>query len=289
MFIGSYVAIVTPFKKDLSVNYDQLGKLIEWQIESKTDGIVVLGTTGEAATLNETEKLEVIKYTVEKVDRRIPVVAGTGSNCTSQTVDFSKKVEELGVDGLLVVNPYYNKGNKRGLYLHYKAINDAVDIPIILYNVPSRTGYDMPVDLIVELGKLQNIIAIKEASGDLAKMKRIVKKTDLTVFTGNDDIIVKTIKLGGKGCISVLANVKPVIVREMVYLALTGKIDVAEKLQKRYKPFVDALFIEVNPIPVKMILNYLDFDVGEYRLPLAPMNRSLKRKVVRILIDKYEF
>ncbi|QVK21302.1 4-hydroxy-tetrahydrodipicolinate synthase [Mycoplasmatota bacterium] len=287
MFIGSFVAIVTPFKDDLTINYDELERLIEWQIDSKTDGIVVCGTTGEAATLSLEEKLELIQFIIKKVDKRVLVIAGTGTNCTKTSVDLSKKAEELGVDGLLVVNPYYNKGNNKGIFTHYKMINDAVNIPIILYNVPSRTGMDMSVELIKELSNLENIIAIKEASGDLKKFKQLVKKTDLIVLSGNDDIIVKSIRLGGKGVISVLSNVKPIIVREMVYYAMTGKEEIAEKLQRRYMPLVDALFIEVNPIPVKMIMNYLDHNVGGYRLPLAPMSKSLKRKVVKILFEKY--
>jgi len=289
MFIESFVAIVTPFSDDLSINYEELNRLIEWQIDCKTDGLVVCGTTGETPTLTDEEQLELIEFVVKKVDKRILVIARTGSNCTDKTVKHSKEVQELGVDGLLIVNPYYNKGNNRGIYSHYKKINDEVNIPIILYNVPSRTGSDMSLELIMELAKLENIVAIKEASGDLKKFKQLVKKTDLKVLSGNDDIIVKTIKLGGKGVVSVLGNIKPITVREMVYFAMTGKMELAEKLQRRYTSFVDALFIDVNPIPVKMIMNYLDHNVGGYRLPLAPMSKTLKRKVVRILIDKYGY
>ena len=261
-FTGSGVAIVTPFDGD-KTNYDALGELIEWNISGGTDAIIICGTTGEASTMPDSEHLAAIEYTVKKVAGRIPVIAGTGSNETRHAVELSKKAEELGVDGLLQVTPYYNKTTQKGLIAHFGAIADAVNIPIILYNVPSRTGVNISIPVLKELAKRDNIVAIKEASGNISYTAQVAAEVpELYIYSGNDDMIVPVMSLGGKGVISVLANVMPKETHEMCQAYFDGDCKKATKMQLDLLDLVNALFIEVNPIPVKTALNLMGKNAG---------------------------
>lgn len=275
IFKGSGVALITPFN-EFGVDFDKLGELLEWHIENKTDAIIICGTTGEASTMSEAERKETIEYTVKKVNKRIPVIAGTGSNNTKASIEMSIWAESVGVDSLLVITPYYNKTTQKGLIAHFKAINDAVNIPIILYNVPARTGMNIAPKTLVELCKLSNIKAIKEASGDLSqilKMKALCNDK-IDVYSGNDDQIVPILSVGGIGVISVLANVCPKETHDIVSLYLEGKTKESLDLQIKLLPLCEALFIETNPIPVKTALNLLDMKVGNLRLPLCDMSND---------------
>lgn len=281
-FTGSGVAIVTPFDGD-KTNYDALGELIEWNISGGTDAIIICGTTGEASTMPDSEHLAAIGYTVKKVAGRIPVIAGTGSNETRHAVELSKKAEELGVDGLLQVTPYYNKTTQKGLIAHFGAIADAVNIPIILYNVPSRTGVNISIPVLKELAKRDNIVAIKEASGNISYTAQVAAEVpELYIYSGNDDMIVPVMSLGGKGVISVLANVMPKETHEMCQAYFDGDCKRATKMQLDLLDLVNALFIEVNPIPVKTALNLMGMNAGNLRLPLVDMadNTLAKLKAV---------
>ena len=270
-FTGSGVAIVTPFD-GYKTNYDVLGELIEFHIQNNTDSIIICGTTGEASTMPDAEHLAAIEYTVKKVNGRIPVIAGTGSNETAHAIELSKKAEELGADALLVVTPYYNKASQKGLVAHFSAIANSVSIPIILYNVPSRTGVNIPIPVLKELSKLENIVAIKEASGNISYTAKVAAEVpDLYIYSGNDDMIVPVMSLGGKGVISVLANVMPRQTHDMCQYYLDGENEKAPKLQLELLDLVDNLFIEVNPIPVKTALNLMGKNVGNLRLPLCEM------------------
>ena len=270
-FTGSAVAIVTPFDGN-TTNYDVLGELIEWHIASGTDAIVICGTTGEASTMPDEEHLGAIKYTVEKAAGRIKVIAGTGSNETAHAVELSKKAEELGADGLLQVTPYYNKASQKGLIAHFTAIANAVKIPIILYNVPSRTGVSIAISTLKELAKVENIVAIKEASGNISYTAQVAAEVpELYIYSGNDDMIVPVMSLGGKGVISVLANVCPQETHDMCQAYLDGDCAKATKMQLDYLELCNKLFIEVNPIPVKTALNLMGRKVGNLRLPLTDM------------------
>lgn len=282
LFEGSGVAIVTPFNDDLSVNYDKLGELLEFQIENGTDAIIICGTTGEASTLTDEDQVSVIKYTVEKVNKRIPVIAGAGSNDTNHGINLCKAIEAVGVDGLLLVTPYYNKTSAKGLKEHFLAHADAVNIPIILYNVPGRTGLNMKPSTVLELSKHKNIVGIKEASGDLGQIVEIASicDPDFAIYSGNDDTIVPLLSVGGKGVISVLANICPKETHDLVASYLAGDTEKAKDLQLRYKKLIDSLFIEPNPIPVKEALNQMGFGVGEPRLPLTTMEESTKKVLV---------
>ena len=282
LFKGAGVALITPFNEDLTVNYDMLGTLIERQIEGKTDAIIVCGTTGEPATMTEEEKLSVIKYTVEKVAGRIAVVAGTGGNSTQVVVDFSKKVQVLGVDGLLVVTPFYNKATQNGLYVHYTEVSKAVSLPIIMYNVPSRTGCNILPETAVRLARdCENIVGIKEASGDISQVMKLAKlsKGILDIYSGNDDQIIPILSLGGVGVISVLSNVAPKETHDIVMEYLEGDRERALDIQLRYIDLINALFCEVNPIPVKGAMNIMGFNVGKLRLPLTELEESHKEYV----------
>ncbi|MBF8984862.1 4-hydroxy-tetrahydrodipicolinate synthase [Lutibacter sp. B2] len=273
LFTGSGVAIITPFKDD-QVDFYKLEELLNWHVEQGTDAIVVCGTTGEASTMTETEQKETIKFTVEKINGRIPVIAGTGSNCTKHAIEMSKYAEKVGVDGLLVITPYYNKTTQRGLIAHFNAIADAVNIPIILYNVPGRTGVNIHPNTLATLTKHPHIKAIKEASGDIsqvAEMARVVPK-DFHIYSGNDDMIVPLLSLGGSGVISVVANIAPKDTHHIVQKFIDGDIKGSRDLQLKMKPLIDALFIEVNPIPVKTAMNLIGFKVGNLRLPLIDMS-----------------
>lgn len=282
LFKGAGVALITPFNEDLTVNYDMLGTLIERQIEGKTDAIIVCGTTGEPATMTEEEKLSVIKYTVEKAAGRIPVVAGTGGNSTQVVVDFSKKVQALGVDGLLVVTPFYNKATQNGLYAHYTEVSKAVSLPIIMYNVPSRTGCNILPETAVRLARdCENIVGIKEACGDISQVMKLAKlsKGILDIYSGNDDQIIPILSLGGVGVISVLSNVAPKETHDIVMEYLEGDRERALDIQLRYLDLINALFCEVNPIPVKGAMNIMGYNVGKLRLPLTELEESHKEYV----------
>lgn len=279
IFTGAAVAIVTPMNADGSINYDVFGDIIEEQIANHTDAIVVVGTTGEASTMTDEEHIEAIRFTVEKVNKRVPVIAGTGSNDTGYAIELSKQAEAVGADALLQVTPYYNKTSQRGLVAHFTAIADAVNIPIILYNVPSRTGVSIGVDTYVELAKHPNIVATKEASGNFSLIAEIAAKTDLTIYSGNDDQVLGVLAFGGKGVISVSSNVIPQEKHDMVMLYLNGEREKALQLQSKYLDMENAMFIDVNPIPVKEAMNLMGKNVGECRLPLVKMETAKIEKL----------
>ena len=286
IFKGSAVALVTPFTKDNKVDFDKLGELVEYQIANGTDAIVSCGTTGEANTMTDEEQLATIKYVVEKVNKRVPVIAGSGSNDTMHSVNLSQEAEKLGVDALLIITPYYNKANKAGLKRHFETIANSVKLPIILYNVPGRTCVNISPSLIVELAKIDNIVAVKEASGDLGQVAEIASLVpdDFAIYSCNDDTILPLLSLGGQGVISVLANVCPQETHDLVAKFFEGDIEGSRKLQLGMDALIAALFIEVNPIPVKTAMNLLGFNVGDLRLPLAEMDPAnlevLKKELV---------
>lgn len=270
-FTGSGVAIITPFDGD-KTNYDVLGELIEWHIAQGTDAIVICGTTGEASTMPDEEHLAAIKYTVEKAAGRIKIIAGTGSNDTHHAIELSKTAESFGVDGLLVVTPYYNKATQKGLIAHYSAIANAVSVPIILYNVPSRTGVSIAIPTLKELAKIDNIVAIKEASGNISYTAQVAAEVpELYIYSGNDDMIVPVMSLGGKGVISVVANVMPKETHEICAKYLDGDVKGSLELQLKMLDLINKLFIEVNPIPVKTAMRLMGYNVGELRMPLCDM------------------
>lgn len=286
IFTGSAVAIITPFKEN-GVDFDKLEELIEWHIKNATDAIVVCGTTGEASTMTYNEKKETIKFTVEKVKNRIPVIAGTGNNNTAESIEMSKWAEAVGVDGLLIITPYYNKTTQKGLMAHFKAINDSVNTPIVLYNVPGRTGMNIVPETLLALSPLKNIIAIKEASGDIGqivKMKALCRDR-FDIYSGNDDQVIPILSIGGKGVISVLANILPKEVHNMVYCYINGDTKKAAKLQLDTLKISNALFIETNPIPIKTAMNLLDFQVGPLRLPLCSMEEKNLKALKSALIE----
>lgn len=276
IFKGSGVAIITPMNDDGSVNYETLGNLIDFHINSKTDAIIVCGTTGESATLTDEEHTNVIKFTVDRVNKRIPVIAGSGSNNTKHALELSLKAEKLGVDGLLIVTPYYNKTSQKGLVKHYTYIADRVNLPIILYNVPSRTGCNISVDTCKELSKHHNIVAIKEASGDISNVAKIIAtcKNDLDVYSGNDDQTVAMLALGAKGVISVFANICPRQSHEICSEFFNNNINESARLQLKYLNLMNALFSDVNPIPIKEAMNMLGFKCGKCRMPLTDMSED---------------
>ncbi len=279
IFTGAAVAIVTPMNADGSINYNVFADLIEEQIAGGTDAIVVCGTTGEASTMTDEEHIEAIRFTVEKVAKRVPVIAGTGSNDTGYAIELSKQAEAVGADALLQVTPYYNKTSQRGLVAHFTAIADAVNIPIILYNVPSRTGMTISVDTYVELAKHPNIVATKEASGNFSLIAEIAAKTDLDIYSGNDDQVLGVLAFGGKGVISVSSNVIPKEKHDMVTLYMNGEREKALELQNKYLDMENAMFIDVNPIPVKEAMNLMGKNVGECRLPLVKMEAAKIEKL----------
>lgn len=276
VFTGAGVAIVTPMNPDGSIDFEGLGENIEYQIANGTDAIIICGTTGESATMTDEEHVECIRYCIEKVNKRVPVIAGTGSNDTKYAVDLSKEAEKLGADALLVVTPYYNKTSQRGLIAHFTAIADSVNIPIILYNVPSRTGVNITLDTYAVLAKHKNIVAVKEASGNISAIAKIIEKCgdDLDVYSGNDDQIVPIMSLGGKGVISVLSNVLPRETHQIAQYCLDNDFASAAALQLKYLDLANNLFIDVNPIPVKEAMNILGMKSGECRLPLVKMEQS---------------
>lgn len=287
IFKGSGVAIITPFNEN-GIDYEKLKELLEWHIKESTDAIIICGTTGEAATMTEQEKKDAIKFTVDVINKRIPVIAGTGGNNTKAAIEMSLYAESVGVDGLLVVTPYYNKTNAEGLIMHFKAINDAVKTPIILYNVPGRTNMNITPETLLKLIQLNNVVAIKEASGDLsqvAKMKALCQDK-IDIYSGNDDLIIPTLSLGGIGVISVAANIIPKEIHDMCDLYLNGDCFKATKLQLDYLELLNDLFIETNPIPVKTAMNIMKMNVGKLRLPLYKMNDKNK-KTLENTLKKY--
>lgn len=273
LFKGSGVAIVTPFTNE-GVDFDKLGELIEWHISSGTDAIIICGTTGEASTMTDDEKKAAYRFTVEKVAKRIPVIAGTGSNNTKHSIELSKYAESVGCDGLLCVTPYYNKTTQKGLIEHYTAIADSVNIPIIIYNVPGRTGLNVLPDTLKKLSFHKNIAGVKEASGNISQVVEIGTfcNENFAMYSGNDDQVVPLLSVGGIGVISVVANIAPKEMHDMVMSYLDGDVKHAMELQLKIKPLNDALFCEVNPIPVKTAMNLLGHEVGELRLPLTSMS-----------------
>lgn len=273
IFTGAGVAIVTPMNQDGSINFDKLGELIDFNIDNGTDAIIICGTTGESATMSDEEHIECIRYAVEKVNKRVPVVAGTGSNHTEYAVNLSKKAEEIGADALLVVTPYYNKTSQHGLIKHFTSIAEAVDLPIILYNVPSRTGVNIAPETCFELSKIDNIVAVKEASGNISQVAKIAALCgdNLDIYSGNDDQIIPIMSLGGKGVISVLSNCMPFETHEICQLCLDNNYEEARKKANRILGFTNALFCDVNPVPVKEALNIMGFKAGPCRLPLVEM------------------
>lgn len=282
IFRGAGVALITPFNSDNSVNFSELERIIEDQVSNGTDAIIVCGTTGEPATMTEDEKLSVIRCAVEKVAGRIPVIAGTGANSTQTVIDFSKKVENLGVDGLLIVTPFYNKATQKGLYAHYSTIAKGIDLPIIMYNVPSRTGCNLLPETAVSLANdFPNIVGIKEASGNISQIVRLAQLSQgiLDIYSGNDDQIIPILSLGGIGVISVLSNVAPKDTHNMVMEYLEGDTKRALELQLKYVDLVDALFSEVNPIPVKSAMNMMGYEAGGLRLPLTELEMKHKTQL----------
>ncbi len=283
IFTGSAVALVTPFDQN-GVNWAKLEELLNFHLENQTDAIVVCGTTGEPSTMPDEEHLAVVRFVIEKIAGRIPVIAGTGSNDTAHAVYLSKSAEELGADGVLVVAPYYNKTTQKGLYAHIKTIAEAITIPMILYNIPGRTGgLGFSLDTLKKLAEIPNVVGIKEATGDLAFAADIAANTDLNIYAGNDDIIVPMMSLGGKGVISVLANVMPKETHDICADYLNGN---AEKSRESFLGLMDlihALFIEVNPIPVKTALNLMGFGVGDLRMPLCDMEDGNLAKLKAVL------
>ena len=275
IFTGAAVAIITPFTED-GINFEELKRLIDFNIDNGTDAIVIAGTTGESSTMSDEEHKETIRFTVEYVNKRVPVIAGTGSNDTLYAVDLSQYAEKVGADGLLLVTPYYNKTTQSGLIKHYNYIADRVNIPIILYNVPSRTGVNILPKTALELSKHKNIVAIKEASGDLSQIAETISLCgdNLTVYSGNDDQIVPILSLGGKGVISVLSNVVPRDAHNICSLYFEGKVKESRELQMKYLSLINALFIEVNPIPVKTALRLMGFNAGPLRMPLFDMDEE---------------
>lgn len=272
IFKGSGVAIITPFNNQ-GVDFSKLEELLEWHIVNKTDAIIVCGTTGEASTMSDKEKKDTIKFTVDVVDKRIPVIAGTGNNNTFSSIEMSKYAESVGVDGLLIINPYYNKTSPKGLTAHFKAISDTVNTPIIVYNVPSRTGMNISPKALLELSKLKNIIAVKEASGNISQIAEIKSLCGdrIDIYSGNDNEILPTLAIGGSGVISVAANIIPKEIHDICQLFFNGEIKKSQELFIKTIPLTNALFCETNPIPVKTALNLMGRNVGNLRLPLIDM------------------
>ena len=288
VFKGAGVALITPMNVDGSVNYEVLGELIDFQVNSGTDAIISCGTTGESATLSAKERNEIIKFTVKKVAGRIPVIAGTGSNSTESALNNSIEAENLGVDGLLIVTPYYNKASQQGLIEHYTYIADRVNIPIVLYNVPSRTGVNIKPETYFKLSKHRNICAVKEASGDISAVAKIraMCGDDLAIYSGNDDQIVPMLSLGALGVISVFSNICPKECHAMVKEFFNGNVIAASEMQIKYLELMNSMFCDVNPIPVKEALNIMGYKCGKCRMPLSQLSRENYNEI-KFLLKKY--
>ena len=286
IFTGAGVAIITPFHEDGSINYDQLKKLVDYHCENGTDSIVICGTTGESATMTEEEHLECIKRTIDFTAGRIPVIAGTGSNCTATAVELSREAAKAGADGLLVVTPYYNKATQKGLIEHYKAIAREADAPIIMYSVASRTGCNIePATVAALVKEVDNIVGVKEASGNISQVAKIMQLTqgDIDLYSGNDDQIVPILALGGKGVISVLSNVAPRETHEICAKFFAGDIAGSRELQLKAMPLINALFSEVNPIPVKKAVSLMGMEAGGLRMPLTEMEEANAQKLAQAM------
>lgn len=284
VFIGCGTAIATPFTES-AINYIEFGKLIEDQIKNEIDAIIVCGTTGESSTMSEDEKKNVIKYAINKIDKRTKVIIGTGSNNTKTAIEMSKYAEQEGADALLIVTPYYNKTTQSGLIAHYKKIAENVNIPIIVYNVPSRTGVNILPETCLELSKINNIVGIKEASGNISQIAKISSLCgdNFDIYSGNDDQIVPILSLGGKGVISVLSNIMPKYTHDMVYKYLNGEVKEATKMQLEVLELIEILFSETNPIPIKYALNLMGYNYGIPRLPLVELSKKNKERLVKVL------
>lgn len=284
LWIGAGVALITPFRNG-DIDYAALGSLIEWQIREGTDALIMAGTTGESATMSKDEKLSLFRFTVDLVKGRVPVIAGTGSNCTSDTMALSVEAEKIGVDGLLLVTPYYNKPSQRGLYAHYKAVAGAVKIPVILYNVPGRTSVDLLPETVVKLSQIENIEALKEASGEPDRAAVILSqvKESFKVYSGNDNEICDFMAKGGHGVISVLSNVVPRAVHDMVHDYVAGREEASLEAQKKYDKLTASLFMETNPVPAKEALNLMGYKAGELRLPLVELEEENRERLVSVL------
>lgn len=287
---GSIVALVTPFHPDGSVHYEKLEELLKYHLNHETDGIVILGTTGEATTLTDEEKEKIISLSVEVVNHRIPLIVGAGSNDTQKAILLAEKYSKMGVDYILSITPYYNKTNDAGLIAHFQAIADHSSVPVILYNVPSRTGMQIKISVLEVLSKHKNICGIKEASGNMSYIVEVSRliSPDFVLLSGNDDIIVPMMSMGASGVISVLANICPRQTHRMCRLCLEQNYKEASRIQKDLLPVINALFYETNPIPVKAAMNALDFSVGGYRMPLFSMDGALKAKLEAILEENKE-
>ena len=286
IFTGAGVAIVTPFKANGEVHFDKLGELIDFQIENGTDSIIIMGTTGEASTLTHEEHIECIRYAVDKTAKRIPVVAGTGSNCTKTAIQLSQEAEEDGADGLLIVTPYYNKASQAGLIKHYSQIADNTKLPIIMYNVPGRTGCNLLPETVATLFReKENIVGLKEATGNMAQASQTMYLTDgkLDLYSGEDGLVLPLMSIGAAGVISVWSNVAPRQVHELCESYFKGDIATAQKIQREALPLVDALFSDVNPIPVKNALNLMGKEVGPLRAPLCDMSDEKKAKMLEVM------
>ena len=288
IFTGAAVALITPMHEDGSINYEEMERIVNDQINHGTDAIVICGTTGEASTMTHEEHIETIKACVEMTKKRVPVIAGSGSNCTDTAIFLSREAQKVGADGLLVVSPYYNKATQKGLKQHFTAVAGSVDIPIILYNIQGRTGVNIQPKTIAELAKeVDNIVAVKEASGDLSQIATLMAMTqgDLDVYSGNDDQIVPITALGGKGVVSVLSHVAPQDTHDIVAKMMAGDVKGSSELQLKYIPVIHALFSEVNPIPVKAAMNMLGYNVGSLRMPLTEMEDENKAILRQAMID----
>ncbi len=286
LFRGCGTAIATPFTNENKINYEVLKKYLDFQIENKVDAIIVCGTTGESATLSNDEKKELINFTVKYVNKKVPVIAGTGSNNTKSAIELSRYAEKVGADGLLVVTPYYNKTTQEGLIKHYTEIAKNVELPIIMYNVPSRTGVNILPETCLELSKIENIVAIKEASGNISQIAKIAQlcRDNLYIYSGNDDQILPILSIGGIGVISVLSNIKPKEVHDICEKCINGNIDNAKEIFLKFLPLANSLFCEVNPIPIKYALSKIGYDFGKPRLPLVELkNKELIDSQIKML------
>lgn len=282
IFTGAGVAIITPMKENGEVNYDKMGELLDYQISNSTDAVIVCGTTGEASTLTHEEHIEVIRFTTDYVKKRIPVIAGTGSNCTETAIYLSREAQKAGVDGCLVVTPYYNKASQKGLFEHYTAIAKSIDLPIIMYNVPGRTGCNIQPETAVKLAKeVENIVGIKAATGNMAQETKTMALAEgcLDMYSGEDGLIVPLMSIGAKGVISVLSNIAPQQTHDICAKFMAGDLKGSAQMQFDALPLIDALFCEVNPIPVKHALNLMGMEVGPLRMPLCPMEDANLEKL----------
>ncbi len=287
LFKGAGVALITPMNEDKSINYNKLKELVNWQIENKTDAIIACGTTGESSTLTDEEKLKVIEEVVKETKKRVPVIAGTGSNNTMHAVELSKKAEKLNVDGLLVVTPYYNKTSQEGLVKHYETIASSVNIPVIVYDVPSRTGCKIEPETFKKLEEIKNIEAVKAASGSISDITTISANCkNLKIYSGNDDQITSIMAIGGIGIISVLSNIMPKQTHEICEFFLENKVEESKKLQLKLLDLIHAIFIDVNPIPVKEAMNLMGLNVGPCRLPLYKLNEK-KLEIIKSCLKKH--